>query len=874
MKFFKVFVIISSLSGFSVTQSASAIPGESPRFESTINNNWTFNYFPEKSNEKGIELPDFDDSKWSAISLPHTWNTNETTGQLHPYIRNTSEIEDPYWWTGWGWYRKHFSIKQSVKGKKIFVEFERVSKYCKVWINGKYLGEHKGGYGSFDFDISSLVNEGNDNLLVVAVSNRQKDESGIPPMNSGLYNVYGGITGPVRISVKDQMFIPMQGSSEHEGGVFVTTPVISEKECVVRIQTWIKNDYPQPKVCFLNTTVKDASGKTVQVLKSRFTIDKGQLYKADQLSRPVKKPHLWSVDDPYLYTITTEISDGNIANDALSVSSGFRWFRWNHDEKVLYLNGKITTLHLADRSQEYPWLGDMVPGWLIDRELDNIKTDQGYNTIITGRYPNLKEIYDFADKKGLLIIEESPAFTNPDYSMDLRVKQVKEMIRRDRNHPSILFWCIGNEADGQADLKTILTEDTTRIVTTRKALSGAEKSSVHHSLEQLAIHKYYNLSAPQNILMTMKSTSGSGAPGRIILSASHSVIEAERSSVVLITAQVTDNQGNIIDERTKSLYWSVSGPAKLIGMKAYVPDRVNEMVSSDEKINLIPSNFIRSTGDPGRIIISCSAAGMISGSVEVSAEKKLNETPVLEEKALENFGRKAPATEPAFTVERLDDIPREVAYITSGINTGSSDVESNKQRLLELINKNNPSSDTTTTEFRALIDLLTFYVSNNNGSLSEVDFNFNAGHFNLCRLIAGYIAATKLPMVFKEGLRAYYVNEIIYKGNEKDAGEEMNWMNWIPSGGIVIVSHGNDTESWPKGVIVTDKTDLADLISIVHPVFLKYSDEAKERALLFIGKMNPYVYTETISGDRGEGSNYKVMTGKPILIPELKFIRE
>ena len=134
-----------------------------------------------------------------------------------------------------------------IQGQKNFLEFEGVQKYCKVWINGKYLGDHKGGYGSFDFDLTDYIVAGKDNVIAVAVNNRQNDQYQIPPMAAGNFNVYGGIYRDVTMVMKDNLFIPMQGSASHEGGTFVTTPGLSEKEGVVRVQTWVKNDYHTAK---------------------------------------------------------------------------------------------------------------------------------------------------------------------------------------------------------------------------------------------------------------------------------------------------------------------------------------------------------------------------------------------------------------------------------------------------------------------------------------------------------------------------------------------------------------------------------------------------------------------------------------------------
>jgi hypothetical protein len=173
------------------------------------------------------------------------------------------------------------------------------------------------------------------------------------------------------------------------------------------------------------------------------------------------------------------------------------------------------------------------------------------------------------------------------------------------------------------------------------------------------------------------------------------------------------------------------------------------------------------------------------------------------------------------------------------------------------------------------------HLLNNNGRLIADDYNFNVAHYNNCRLISGYIPPLKLPQLFKDAVRKYYADEIIKQGKEKNAGDEMNWLNWIPSGGTVVVSTVNNQSAYPKGTIITSLTDLSDLITLVYPVFRSYSDEAKERALTFIGKMNPYISVNTISEQSREGDQKKVTKvtytaekDKPILIPLIKFIAE
>src|SRR5664279_317698 len=380
---------------------------KSHRIEKIINSQWTFNYFPGTLANKGYEAPVYDDSKWAAISIPHTWSTYETTGELHPFIRNASETDNPYWWTGWGWYRKHFSVNKESSDKKIFIEFEGVQKYCKVWINGKYLGDHKGGYGSFDFDITQFLRLGEDNVIAVAVNNRQKDDpGGVLPISPVNYDVYGGIYRDVILVVKDRLFIPMQGSASHEGGTFITTPIVTVKEGVVRVQTWVKNDNPQKKTCTLISTISDASDKTVQSLKSEAIIDPGQVYKFDLTFKSIRNPHLWFVDNPYLYKVNSQVSDGKTLTDALTSSFGFRWYSWNNKENCLYMNGKKVLLHGGIRYQDFPWLGDAIPKWITLMDFKDIAENLKYNFVQTGNYPNDKYVYDLTDKTGIIVKEE------------------------------------------------------------------------------------------------------------------------------------------------------------------------------------------------------------------------------------------------------------------------------------------------------------------------------------------------------------------------------------------------------------------------------------------------------------------------------------
>ncbi len=1008
-----------------------------PGIEKIVNSQWTFNYFPYESAKEGYESPGFNDSRWPAVSIPHTWGTYETTGELHPFIRNASENDNPYWWIGWGWYRKHFIVNPEYADKKVFIEFEGVQKYCRVWLNGIYLGDHKGGYGSFDFDITRLVKPGEDNVLAVAVNNRQKDEYRIPPMAAGNFNVYGGIYRDVTLVLKNRMYIPMQGSASHEGGTFITTPTVSEREGVVRVQTWVKNDNREKKKCTLITSITDASGKVVQEIKTDAEIDPGELYRFDQTGKSIRNPHLWSHEDPYMYTVKSIVMDGREVMDTYTSPLGFRWFRWDHRENYLYVNGKKMLIHGGNRHQEYPWLGDAIPKWITEMDYLDMAGNLNYNFMRTAHYPNDKLVYDLADRFGIVIDEETPSIKNQDFSVEVQEQQMKEMIRRDRNHPSIMIWSMGNETNHAVDSKFAVAEDTTRIITARRVSDGSAGKYVTLTEDNLAIENllrctirgWYNKDVKdlepvdaqhcgteehqQNMLMasglfgkanlctwlyedhgadreylnspllhvnpkgyvdvyripkyayyfwqatyyekpmvfiqphfwraqyigqkkdfvvnsncdkvelkvngvskgfqypdddnfhsvTFKDVTVengtlsavgtrngqavttqivlAGEPARVVLSSSHQNIIADRGSVAILTADIVDSEGNHIYGATNSVRWTVTGPATLVGPAIYETDiDKHQQMEGVWYMDMPVSNVIRSTGEPGQIRVTVSASGLASGSVDLMAEKPAADNSVITEPLLNYEGRK-PVTRITLTVNRLEEAPREIKLTYDGIRITQPDKKAYAREIRNYIFKNNPSQDSTTIEFRALVDLFASQLYNNNGTLIADDYNFNVDHYNICRLIYSYINTTRLPQLFKDGLRNYYADAIISQGSERNAGEEMNWLNWIPSGGTVIIYYSDLKPAAVKGAIVTDKNKLSDLIATVYPVFANFSDVAKERALVFISKMNPYVNISYISEQSREGNKEKVTTsayiadeGKPILIPELKFISE
>ncbi len=440
-----------------------------------LDRDWTFQYFPQQTPDKRWAEANADDSKWSAVALPHTWSTYETTGDLHPFIERATEREDSYWWYGWGWYRKHFSIAKRYEQRLVFLEFDGVQKVSFIYVNGHLAGEHKGGYTSFSLDVTKWVRFGEDNVIAVQVSNRRDDDLGhVPPMTAGNFDVYGGIYRSVRLVLTNKVHVPFQGSADSEGGSFIQTPHVSAESATAHDTTWVRNASEGQVEVEVVSRILGTDAKVLATQTTQATIAPGELKPIVQDFAPVLKPHLWSPSSPYLYRIVTDVREHGTVIDEYESTFGFRFFYWNKAEKRLYLNGAPIQLIGTNRHQDFPWLGDAMPGWIQIRDLVDMRYNMGFNFQRTAHYPQDPAVYDFCDRNGIIVAEESPNIKDIEFGRDVQLQTIKEMIRRDRNHPSIFFWSMGNETDHPADSAWAWTEDKSRIINLRRGTSGGK----------------------------------------------------------------------------------------------------------------------------------------------------------------------------------------------------------------------------------------------------------------------------------------------------------------------------------------------------------------------------------------------------------------
>ncbi len=405
-----------------------------------FNNNWRFKRLG--NNDKcgsayaGI---DFDDSRWEEVAVPHT-------PKIEPLLVNDM-------WRGLCWYRKTFHLN-AVKGKRVFLEFEGVMIVAEVWVNGARCATHKGGYLPFTVDISDVVNYGEDNLVALGIDNR--DDPDIPPgkpLELLDFCWYGGIYRNVRLVVKDKLHITdaIFANQVAKGGVLVSYPKATEDEALVRVQTHVQNDYEVDMPFSILNTVATLDGKIVARQESaRLMLKAGQDLCVLNTVR-MKKPLLWSPEFPHLYNLQTTILAGREEVDREATRIGIRRLRISADG--FFINGRKQYLRGTNRHQEYPFIGYALSDNAQYRDARNIK-EAGFDIVRLSHYPQAPAFMDACDELGLLVMDAIPgwqAYKEGEFA-ELCLRNTREMIRRDRNHPSVVLWETSlNETYGMSD---------------------------------------------------------------------------------------------------------------------------------------------------------------------------------------------------------------------------------------------------------------------------------------------------------------------------------------------------------------------------------------------------------------------------------------
>jgi len=388
---------------------------------------------------------DYSDSWWDEVNLPHTWNAHDASDDVPGYFR------------GIGWYRKHFQLGEEYRGKRVFLEFEGVNQVAEFWVNGTRVGEHKGGYTSFEFEVTSALRFGNDrNTLTVKVDNLYNPN--ISPTIKTDVTFYGGIYRDVWLRVNGPVYV---------SDLFWRTPRVTDRAADVDVYASLAPAAGTGGYT-LRHEVVDADGKTVAKTAS-ISLKQSLL---------VPSPHLWSPDSPYLYRIRTSLWHENDLVDAVDVPLGFRWFRFDADQGF-FLNGKRLQLRGTTWHQSYPGMGNALPNSRHTADMKMIR-DMGCNFFRTSHYPHDSAVMEACDRLGLLVLEElfvgEEIENTPEY-LEIQAKTAEEMIRRDRNNPCVILWGMEGEVDAaekSAATVTALAEklrelDPTRLITMQDA---------------------------------------------------------------------------------------------------------------------------------------------------------------------------------------------------------------------------------------------------------------------------------------------------------------------------------------------------------------------------------------------------------------------
>lgn len=393
----------------------------------------------------------FNDATWRTLDLPHDWSIEGEFSPDHPATAGGGALPG-----GVGWYRKSFPLPEHARGQRVYLDFDGVYRHSTVWINGRRVGSRPNGYVSFRHDITPFLEFGDqENVVAVRVDNSMQPNSRWYT-GSGIYrNVRLVVTNPVHVD---------------HWGTFVTTPEVARDTARVRVQTAVRNDDASAAEIELRTTIFDARGRQVRSVSSRESAEAGRVTFFDhQLAIP--RPVLWSVDSPYLYHVVSRVFLGRRLVDEYVTPLGVRDFRFDSEEGFI-LNGRRLKIQGVCLHHDLGALGAAVNRRAIERQLEILR-DMGVNAIRTAHNPPAPELLDLTDRMGFLVMNE--AFdvwklgkSSYDYSLDWDAwheQDLTDFVLRDRNHPSVIMWSIGNEVLEQWDSSGVeMTKNLAQIV--------------------------------------------------------------------------------------------------------------------------------------------------------------------------------------------------------------------------------------------------------------------------------------------------------------------------------------------------------------------------------------------------------------------------
>jgi beta-galactosidase len=381
-----------------------------------------FTYFAKTGYGDGAAAAQFEDRTWREVDLPHDWAVELPFSGSASHSHGYRTIGWKYPETSVGWYRKKFLIPATDLGRKINIQFDGIFRDAKIWVNGFYVGHEQSGYASSVYDITDYLNYGGENVVAVRV-----DAS----IEEGWFYEGAGIYRHVWLNKTDRLHVAPYGT-------FVTSEINGES-AELTIRTTVENQHPQTSTFMVEQILIDANNKQVISQKYENLSLKGSLNNTFFHKLKIEKPNLWSIENPYMYCIETKIITDGKTVDSSKTNVGIRTVRFDSNEGF-FLNGKSLKIKGVNNHQDHAGVGTAIPDALQEFRVKKLK-EMGCNAIRTSHNPATPEMLDACDRLGMLVLDENRLMGIDQEHFDL----LERFMVRDRNHPSVILWSLGNE---------------------------------------------------------------------------------------------------------------------------------------------------------------------------------------------------------------------------------------------------------------------------------------------------------------------------------------------------------------------------------------------------------------------------------------------
>jgi beta-galactosidase len=503
----------------------------------------------------GAEAPAFDDSAWASLDVPHDWSISLPFNQS-----SASSFSGGYLDGGLGWYRKSIVLPAASAGKRVVVQFDGVYMDSTVYLNGTQVGARPYGFSSFECDLTASAKLGASNVLAVRVNNTQPSSRWYS--GSGIYrHTWLKTVNPVRVAYT---------------GAFVTTPQVSTSSATVNIAVTVQNDTTSAQSVTVASSIGDATGTGVGAATSPATsVAAGKTATVTQMVT-LANPKLWSPASPTMYSAITTVSVGGAVVDTYTTAFGIRTFAFSATTGFT-LNGAAVKLNGTCNHHDLGALGAAVNTRAIEKRMQQLKA-MGVNALRTSHNPPAPEFLDFADRMGLLVMDEAfdcwdQAKNQYDYARffsQWSAIDIGDMVSRDRNHPSIIIWSIGNEIQdsnnstvAQGLISAVKAKDTTRAI--GQAFASASPGAAVAPMEDVVGLNY----APY----VYDSLHSSNPSWKFFASESSSAVRSRGVYKTPVTTNIlssSDNQCSSYDNSVVSWGTSAEGSWSSVNTRAFI----------------------------------------------------------------------------------------------------------------------------------------------------------------------------------------------------------------------------------------------------------------------------------------------------------------